>query len=211
MAGERDPRVTDVQVAWRVPVYGFSAPSRALHRFRTVVGRVDCAHPVASVRPMAPASPPSGFRIIVDDLEGAEIQHLLRLHAAGMLVNSPKDACHFLDLTGLQRPDVTVWSLWDGGDLAGCGALREIEPDHGEVKSMRTAPDHLGRGVGRALLAHIVSTAEQRSYRRLSLETGTGDAFAAAIHLYESVGFRRGGPFADYVDNEFSQFFTLDL
>jgi putative acetyltransferase len=160
---------------------------------------------------MSTASPPSERRIIVDDLEGAEIRELLRLHAEGMLANSPKDACHFLDLTGLQRPDVTVWSLWHGDDLAGCGALREIEPDHGEVKSMRTAPDHLGRGVGRALLAHIVNTAEQRAYRRLSLETGTGDAFAAAIHLYERAGFRRCGPFGDYVDNEFSQFFTLEL
>jgi putative acetyltransferase len=160
---------------------------------------------------MAPASPPPGFRIVVDDLEGPEIRELLRLHAEGMLANSPKDACHFLDLTGLQRPDVTVWSLWYGDDLAGCGALREIEPDHGEVKSMRTAPDHLGRGVGRALLNHIVTTAEQRAYRRLSLETGTGDAFAAAIHLYERAGFGRCGPFGDYVDNEFSQFFTLEL
>jgi putative acetyltransferase len=160
---------------------------------------------------MAPTPETSGFRIVVDDLEGAEIRDLLRLHAEGMLANSPEDACHFLDLTGLQGPGITVWSLWDGDDLAGCGALREIDPAHGEVKSMRTAPDHLGRGVGRALLTHIASTARQRSYLRLSLETGTGDAFAAAIHLYESFGFRRCGPFADYVDNEFSQFFTLEL
>jgi putative acetyltransferase len=160
---------------------------------------------------MATASPHSGFWIVVDDLEGPEIRELLRLHAAGMLANSPKDACHFLDLTGLQHPDVTVWSLWHGDDLAGCGALREIGPDHGEVKSMRTAPDYLGRGVGRALLSHIVSTAEQRAYRRLSLETGTGDAFAVAIRLYERAGFRRCGPFGDYVDNDFSQFFTLEL
>lgn len=154
---------------------------------------------------------PSGFSIVVDDLEGVEIRELLRLHAEGMLANSPKDACHFLDLTGLRHPAVTVWSLWDGGELAGCGALREIDPGHGEVKSMRTAPTHLGRGVGRAMLAHLASTARTRGYRRLSLETGTGDAFAAAIRLYESFGFRRCAAFADYVDNEFSQFFTLEL
>lgn len=139
------------------------------------------------------------------------MRELLRLHAEGMLANSPKDACPFLDLSGLQRPDVTVWSLWSGSDLAGCGALREIQPDHGEVKSMRTAPSHLGCGVGRVLLAHIVGVAHQRAYRRLSLETGTGDAFAAAIHLYESAGFRRCGPFGGYADNQFSQFFTLEL
>lgn len=160
---------------------------------------------------MVSTPPRSGYRIVVDELQGHEIQGLLRLHAEGMLVNSPKDACHFLDLAELKDPHITVWSIWNRNDLAGCGALREIDPEHGEVKSMRTAPDHLGRGVGRTLLTHIVSVAQQRSYQRLSLETGTGDAFAAAIHLYESFGFRRCEAFDDYVDNEFSQFFTLEF
>ncbi len=151
------------------------------------------------------------MRIIEDDLNGTEIQELLRLHAEGMLANSPKDACHFLDLTGLSVPSVIVWSIWDAENLAGCGALREIDATHGEVKSMRTAIDHLGRGVGRHLLSHIVANARQRGYQRLSLETGTGDSFAAAVHLYESVGFERCGPFDDYEENDFSQFFTLNL
>jgi putative acetyltransferase len=153
----------------------------------------------------------AGLRIVADDLEGAAIQDLLRLHAEGMVANSPRDACHFLDLAGLRHPSITVWSIWDGDSLAGCGALREIDPDHGEVKSMRTAPDHLGRGVGRALLDHIVTVARQRSYRQISLETGAGDAFAAAVHLYETFGFERCGPFADYAENPFSQFFSLAL
>ncbi len=151
------------------------------------------------------------FRLIEDDLSGAEIQELLRLHADGMRENSPPDACHFLDVAGLADPSVTVWSAWDGDDLVGCGALREIDPTHGEVKSMRTAPAHLGRGVGRAVLAHVMGAASQRGYVRLSLETGSNDAFAAAVHLYESVGFGPSEPFDGYQPNDFSRFFTLRL
>ncbi|MEZ5340377.1 MAG: GNAT family N-acetyltransferase [Acidimicrobiales bacterium] len=128
-----------------------------------------------------------------------------------MLDNSPADACHFLDLTGLRKPEVTVWSAWDGAELAGCGALRQIDPTHGEVKSMRTAPAHLGRGVGRAVLNRIVGVATDRGYQRLSLETGRGEAFEAAIHVYRAFGFEACGPFADYDDNEFSLFFSLAL
>ncbi len=148
------------------------------------------------------------FRIIEDDLTGREIRALLQLHAAGMLDSSPPDACHFLDLDGLEDADVTVWSVWDGGQLAGCGALRELDALHGEVKSMRTDPAHLGRGVGRRLLTHITEVADERGYRRLSLETGRGDSFAAAIRLYESAGFEECGPFGQYDANGFSMFFT---
>lgn len=151
------------------------------------------------------------MRIVHDDLEGAQTQELLRIHAAGMLATSPEGSCHFLDLAGLRSPDVTVWSIWDGDDLAGLGALREIDPSHGEVKSMRTAESHLGRGVGRAMLEHIVTTARLRGYRRLSLETGSGPAFDAARRLYERYGFEATGPFADYGPDPFSRFYTLRL
>lgn len=160
---------------------------------------------------MTAAESGSKFWIVEDDLSGNEIQELLRLHAEGMLSNSPKDACHFLDLSGLRDPSMTVWSAWEGDQLAGCGAVKELDTSHGEVKSMRTATDSLGRGVGRAILEQITATARQRSYRRLSLETGTGDSFAAAVHLYESVGFQRCGPFGGYKDNGFSRFFALSL
>lgn len=153
----------------------------------------------------------TGFRIIEDDLSGAAIQALLLFHTEGMLANSPKDACHFFDLEALRAPEVTMWSIWDGPDLAGCGALYELDRHHGEVKSMRTAPGHLGKGVGRRLLDHIVAVARERGYDRLSLETGRGEGFAAAIKLYETAGFVPCGPYGDYVDNEFSLFFTLDL
>ena len=151
------------------------------------------------------------MEIIEDDLSGEAIQALLSLHAEGMMANSPMGACHYLDLSGLQTPEITVWSIWDADELAGCGALREIDLSQGEVKSMRTADGHLGKGVGRRLLDHITNTARSRGYSRLSLETGSTEAFAAAIHLYESSGFQPSGPFAGYEPNEFSRFFTLDL
>ena len=151
------------------------------------------------------------MQIIEDDLTGGAIQTLLQRHAEAMLANSPLGACHYLDLSGLRVPEITVWSIWDGDELAGCGALREIDAAHGEVKSMRTANEHLGKGVGHLMLNHIIDAARHRGYTSLSLETGSTEAFAAAIHLYETAGFKRSGPFAGYEINEFSRFFTLQL
>lgn len=151
------------------------------------------------------------WTIVTDDLTGAEIRSLLELHFAGMLDNSPEGSCHFLDLDGLRQPDVTFWSIWSRWSLAGCGALREIDPAHGEVKSMRTAPDHLGRGVGRAMLAHLLDVAGERGYERLSLETGSSSAFDAARHLYATHGFTECEPFGDYTHDPFSRFYTMEL
>jgi putative acetyltransferase len=151
------------------------------------------------------------MKIIEDDATGEAIQGLLRRHAEGMLANSPEGSCHFLDVSGFQRPDVTLWSIWDGDALAGCGALRELDPTHGEVKSMRTADEHLGKGVGGRVLEHVIAVARARNYGRLSLETGSTDAFAAAIHLYERAGFEECDPFGDYEASEFNRFFTLEL
>ena len=103
------------------------------------------------------------------------------------------------------------WSIWEDDRLAGCGALKQIDATHGEVKSMRTDAAFLGRGVGAAMLEHIVMTAKVRGYSRLSLETGTGDAFAAAHRLYVRRGFTPCAPFADYAATEFNRFYTLSL
>ena len=151
------------------------------------------------------------MRIVEDDLTGAEIQALLERHAEGMAANSPLGACHYLDLAGLQAPEVTVWTIWDEDSLAGCGALREIDPKHGEIKSMRTADDHLGKGVGRKMLNHVIAIAQERGYERLSLETGSNESFAAALYLYESSGFDRCGAFDTYEDTDFSVFMTKEL
>jgi putative acetyltransferase len=149
--------------------------------------------------------------IVEDDLSSPVVEELLQLHAVEMRANSPEGACHFLSIDELRDHSVTVWSAWAGELLAGCGALQELDERHGEVTSMRTAPVHLGRGVGRSLLEHIVEVARRRGYDRLSLETGTGESFAAAVRLYEAFGFVGCGPFGDYVDNGFSRFYTRRL
>jgi putative acetyltransferase len=146
-----------------------------------------------------------------DDLSGPEVRALLETHFAHMLASSPKDSCHFLDFEGLNGDGVTFWSIWDGDAVAGCGALREIGPDHGEIKSMRTHSDHLRKGAAAQMLAHIIATARARGYTRLSLETGSGVAFEAATALYERFGFSPCAPFGDYVDDPFSRSMTLTL
>ena len=116
-----------------------------------------------------------------------------------------------LALAGLRDPRVTFWSAREGDRLVGVGALKALAPDHGEVKSMRTAPEALGRGVGRAMLHHIVAEARRRGYARLSLETGSTQCFGAALRLYESEGFVPCGPFGDYKATPFTRFFTRRL
>lgn len=149
--------------------------------------------------------------IVRDDLTGPKIQALLAEHLSGMHANSPAGSVHALDLDALRQPGITFWSAWEGDELLGCGALKELDPMHGEIKSMRTAAAHLRRGVGGAMLAHIVDEARRRGYRRLSLETGSGPAFEPAHTMYERNGFVRCGPFSDYRADSFSVFMTLEL
>ena len=141
-------------------------------------------------------------------LDDPRVVALLNVHFQGMLANSPKDSCHFLDLSGLRAPGVTFWTAWDGEDLLGCGALKQLDAEHGEVKSMRTAAEHLRRGTGAALVSHILKVARERGYKRLSLETGSGAAFDPAHALYRQFGFTECGPFGDYKEDAFSRFFS---
>ena len=146
-----------------------------------------------------------------DDLSGPEIRALLEVHFAGMLANSPEGSCHFLDFDGLNAADVTFWSIWDDGALAGCGALKQHDAILGEIKSMRTDAAHLGKGVGAQMLEHILVEARARGLERVSLETGSGEAFAAAHKLYLRHGFDYCAPFADYKEDPFSRCMTLAL
>ena len=148
---------------------------------------------------------------MVDNLEGPQIVALLREHLAEMRSVSPPESVHALDLAGLRNPDITFWTLWLGSDLAGCGALKELDADHGEIKSMRTAQHHKRKGVASHMLRHILAEAARRAYRRLSLETGSQPHFEPARCLYASFGFRRCGPFGDYVDDPNSVFMTKVL
>jgi putative acetyltransferase len=151
------------------------------------------------------------MEIRLDDLSSSATRSLLRLHLEGMHASSPPGHVFALDDAGLKAPEVTVWSAWEGDDILGIGALRQIDAQSAEVKSMRTHPDHLGRGVGRALLEHIIAEAQRRGLSRLSLETGSGPAFDAALGLYRRRGFVNGGPFAGYTQSAFNQFLHLDL
>ena len=149
------------------------------------------------------------FRI--DDLQGEAIRGLLRLHLASALQHSPAESVHALDLDGLRRPDVSFWSCWRDDELLGCCALRELDAGHGEVKSMRTAPGMERQGVGARMLEHLLAQARARGYRRLSLETGSNEAFAPARRLYERYGFEYCGPYGGYVEDEWSRFMSLSL
>ncbi|OAF01325.1 histone acetyltransferase [Bradyrhizobium centrolobii] len=151
------------------------------------------------------------FEIHEDDLTSEATRRLLALHLAGMHANSPPGSVFALDLSGLQAPRVTVWSVRDGDDVVGIGALKELGNRCGEVKSMRTHPDHLRRGIAALLLDHIATEARARGLARLSLETGSGPAFEPALALYLKYGFKNGEAFADYQPSAFNQFLHLEL
>ncbi len=146
-----------------------------------------------------------------DDLSGAESRDLVALHLAGMNACSPPGHVCAIGVDRLKAPDITFWSVRRDGALAGIGALRELAPDHGEVKSMRTHPDHLRQGIAAALLDHLIAESRRRGYRRLSLETGSGPEFEPAIALYRRRGFVNGECFAGYSGSAFNQFLHLDL
>lgn len=149
--------------------------------------------------------------IRIDDLSGQPTQDLLALHLRGMQAYSPPESVHALDLSALRTPDITVWTVWDGDAVAGIGAMRQLSPEQGELKSMRTHPDHLRKGVAAALLEHIIDTARARGLSRLSLETGSGPAFDPALTLYRRRGFADGPAFGGYQATDFNQFLHLTL
>ena len=142
----------------------------------------------------------------LDDLSGAPTRGLIVRHLAGMRASSPPESVHALDIDELLAPDITFWSVWLDDEIAGCGALKRLDARRGEIKSMRVADTFLGRGVGRAILEHLIGEARMRGMESLWLETGSTDAFIPALRLYESAGFRRCGPFDGYVDDPFSVF-----
>jgi putative acetyltransferase len=151
------------------------------------------------------------FQIRIDDVSGAPTRSLLALHLAGMHANSPPGSVFALDLSGLQVPEVTVWTAWHADRVAGVGALKQLSGIFGEVKSMRTHPNFLRQGVANALLDYIIAEARARKLTRLSLETGSGPTFDPALALYRKRGFVDGEAFADYQKSAFNQFLHLTL
>lgn len=146
-----------------------------------------------------------------DDLSRPPVQALLEEHLAHMYRLSPPEQVFALDLDGLRATDVSFFTVWQGEQLLGCGALKALSPTHGELKSMRTPSARRGRGAGRAMLAHLIDEARRRGYRELSLETGSHPEFRPAQRLYQRFGFRVCGPFADYREDPHSVFMSMRL
>lgn len=149
--------------------------------------------------------------IKIDNLDGAQVKQLLQEHHEDMLKHSPPESVHALDLSSLKQPEVTFWTAWINGQLAGCGALKKLDDKHAELKSMRTSQQFLRKGVAGNLLKQMLAIAEERSYEKVSLETGTMVAFVPAQKLYKSFGFRECKPFADYQEDPYSMFLEKTL
>lgn len=146
-----------------------------------------------------------------DDLTGHEIARFLQQHLDTMYAITPPESVHAFDLARLRAPGITFWTVWAAGELLGCGALKELDSRAGEVKSMRTAPEHRGQGVGSRMLEHIIAVAGERKYERLLLETGAMPEFEPARALYRRYGFEPRGPFADYREDPNSVFMEKRL
>jgi putative acetyltransferase len=153
----------------------------------------------------------SQLQIREDDLMGHAIAHFLQEHLDEMYEITPPESVHALDLDALRVPEITFWSVWEGDELVGCGALKELDAASGEIKSMRTARTYRGRGIGSTILKHIIREAEQRDYKYLNLETGSMAEFAPARTLYTRHGFEYRGPFADYIEDPNSVFMMKRL
>lgn len=153
----------------------------------------------------------ANISIKVGELRHNEVIALLQAHHHDMLSHSPPESVHALDIEKLEHADITFWSLWINQQLAGIGALKELDLTHGEIKSMRTSRKFLRKGVGGKMLEHIIQQARQRSYKKLSLETGTMDAFLPAQKLYQQFGFTECQPFADYQEDPYSMFMSKNI
>jgi putative acetyltransferase len=149
--------------------------------------------------------------IVTDDLSRPEVIEFVTRHFRGLTAITPPDSCHVLDIDALRRPDITFWTAWHGQSLAGCGALKRLSPEQGEIKSMRTAEAWLRKGVASAVLAHMIAEAQRRGYRYLNLETGSGKSFEPAQQLYRRFGFVACPPFGSYREDPNSVFMAKEL
>ena len=180
----------------------------------TILGR---EHDVRRQRGLRP-NLPSGARkkntfmeIKLDDLSGPEMVVFLNEHLRDMIRITPAGSVHALDIEALKKTGITFCGVREGSMVIGCGALKELDSQHAEIKSMRTAASHLGKGVASHLLEYILGEARRRKYQRISLETGSFDAFRPARNLYIKFGFTYCEPFADYIPDSNSVFMMLKL
>ncbi len=149
--------------------------------------------------------------IILGDFQHPQVQALLKYHLEQMHANSPRGSVFALNWSGLQKPEISFYTLWEDDTLLGCGAVKDLGDGTAEIKSMRTHPENLRKGVAEKILVHIIEIAKTQYYRTLLLETGSGPAFDPALALYRKHGFINCGPFADYEKSPFNQFMQLQL
>jgi putative acetyltransferase len=151
------------------------------------------------------------MHIVEGGLDDPRVVALLQIHMTRALRETARGSGHALDVAGLRAPGVTFWSAWEEDAVVGVGALRRLSAEHGEIKSMHTAEAARGRGVGSAMVRHIIAAARAMGMTRLSLETGSWDYFLPARALYARHGFVECGPFGDYWEDPNSVFMTMKL
>lgn len=151
------------------------------------------------------------MHIVIDDLKSPEVRALIAEHIDSMHEQSPPESAHAMGADALTEPDITFWSMWEGKELLACGALKKLNAEHGEIKSMRTVIQHLRKGFSAKILAHIINESKSMGLKKLSLETGSMDSFIPARKLYEKFGFEYCKPFAGYVEDPYSVFMTRGL
>ena len=151
------------------------------------------------------------MKSIENNFDESQVNELLTKHFIELRSVSPPGSTHVLDIPGLKDPTIRFWSLWDGDNLVGCGALKLLEKEHGEFKSIRVADKFRKNGMGEKIIAHLIDQAKQIGIKRLSIETGSGDFFAPARKLFTKFGFKKCKPFAHYKDDPNSCYFSLEI
>lgn len=151
------------------------------------------------------------MKVIENNFDNAEVNHLLTKHFIELRSVSPDDSCHVLDIKGLKDSSIKFWSFWDNNQLIGCAALKFLDYEHGEFKSIRVEDNSRGKGFGEKIISHLIEVAKNEGIKRLSIETGAGDFFKSARKLFKKFGFKTCRPFADYKEDPNSCYFDLEI
>ena len=151
------------------------------------------------------------MKSIEGNFDNLEVNNLLKKHFIELRSVSPEGSAHVLDIEGLKDPSIKFWSLWENNKLVGCGALKFLEKNHGEFKSIRVADEFKKKGIGERIINHLIEEAKKLKISKLSIETGAGDFFLPARNLFSKFGFKKCPPFAHYKDDPNSCYYTLDI
>ena len=151
------------------------------------------------------------MKVVENNFDNAEVNHLLTKHFIELRSVSPDDSCHVLDIKGLKDSSIKFWSFWDNNQLIGCAALKFLDDEHGEIKSIRVEDNSRGKGFGKKIISHLIEVAKNEGIKKLSIETGAGDFFKSARKLFKKFGFKTCRPFADYKEDPNSCYFDLEI